>query len=268
MSASKPPSLDSSPASAWVALQCIAGTAGSCGENLGAALTGRLNTESGNRHVNDWVAKMMRTADVQLSVEGLEHDQDPSQPLIVMSNHLSLFDIPVLLTAIPGRARMIAKKELFSIPFFGETMRRTGFIFIDRNDRKKASEALASSRSLLASGSRVWIAPEGTRSRSGEMLPFKMGPFRLAIETQTAIWPAIVEGTEQIIAPETSKVRRGVHVRVRFLPIMQVAGVLTRPTQRLGGTRAGADDHRTTRTAFGQWDTNPERLTPFQPSRA
>src|SRR5262249_53057052 len=108
-----------------------------------------------------WSKHILDSAEVELIVNGREHAGDGSEPLIVMSNHQSLFDIPVLFQAIPGKIRMVAKAELFRVPVWGRAMLAAGFIRIDRADHQQAVESLREgSASLLGRGTRVWIAPE------------------------------------------------------------------------------------------------------------
>jgi 1-acyl-sn-glycerol-3-phosphate acyltransferase len=135
-----------------------------------------------------------------------------------MSNHQSLHDIPVLYCTVPGRVRMVAKKELFDVPIWGRAMRASGFICIDRSDRTQAIESLRASESLLTAGTRVWIAPEGTRSDTGELGPFKSGGFRMALDTGCRILPIAIEGTRHVLPARKVVVRRGHHVVVTMLP--------------------------------------------------
>src|SRR5690242_11883040 len=87
-----------------------------------------------------WSRTLVEKAKIDLVIEGREHAGDGSEPLIVMSNHQSLFDVPVLFQSIPGKLRMVAKSELFKIPIFGPAMLAAGFLRIDRGDRNQAIE--------------------------------------------------------------------------------------------------------------------------------
>src|SRR5262245_62554370 len=165
-----------------------------------------------------WSKHVLDSAKVELSVEGRENAGDGSEPLIVMSNHQSLFDIPVLFQAIPGKLRMVAKAELFQVPVWGQAMLAAGFIRIDRADHRQAVESLRErGGSLLASGTRVWIAPEGTRSRTGEVGQFKSGGFRMALEHRVRILPVAIEGTRNVLPAKGFVVQNGKRVVVRVL---------------------------------------------------
>lgn len=166
-----------------------------------------------------WSHKLLRDAEVDLEVRGREHAGDGREAMIVMSNHQSLYDIPVLFQALPGSIRMVAKAELFRIPVWGSAMIAAGFIRIDRRDHKQAVESLrATGGALLASGTRVWIAPEGTRSKTGALGPFKSGGFRMALDFGVRILPVAIEGTREVLPATGWTVERGKKVRVTVLP--------------------------------------------------
>src|SRR6185369_7857708 len=122
---------------------------------------GAVPTEVADARLDWWSKKLLADARIDLEVRGREHAGDGSEPLIVMSNHQSLYDIPVLFQALPGRIRMVTKDELFRVPVWGKAMTAAGFLRIDRRDRDQAVSALRDQGgSLLAAGTRVWIAPE------------------------------------------------------------------------------------------------------------
>jgi 1-acyl-sn-glycerol-3-phosphate acyltransferase len=175
--------------------------------------------EASDRRLAWWADKLLRNAGVDLHVEGREHAGDGTEALLVMSNHQSHYDIPVIFCAVPGRIRMVTKAELFKVPIWGPAMRAAGFIEIDRRSRDKAMGALrGQGESLLAAGTRVWIAPEGTRSRTGALGPFKSGGFRMALETGTRILPVAIQGTREVLPADGVVVRVGKRVVVTILP--------------------------------------------------
>jgi len=166
-----------------------------------------------------WTAKLLRDAEVDLEVRGREHAGDGSEAMLVMSNHQSLYDIPVLYQSLPGSLRMVAKAELFRTPVWGRAMIAAGFIRIDRDDRQQAVESLrATGGALLASGTRVWIAPEGTRCKTGVLGPFKSGGFRMALDFGVRILPVAIDGTRNVLPATGWIVEKGKHVTVTVLP--------------------------------------------------
>lgn len=125
-------------------------------------------------------------------------DNLPDMPFIIMSNHQSNFDILALLAAIPDRFYWIAKKELFDIPLFGSSMKRGGYIPLDRSDGRKALKSMEVAASMIHQGRSVVIFPEGTRSRDGRLLPFKRGGFMLAVRAGVPVVPVTVNGSGRV----------------------------------------------------------------------
>lgn len=115
-------------------------------------------------------------------------------PFIVVANHQSILDI-LLLSRVPREMKWIAKEELFDLPWVGWMLRMSGDIPIRRGDAESGGEALARARTYLSRGMSVMLFPEGTRSRTGKLLPFKSGAFRLAAETGVPVLPIAVHGT-------------------------------------------------------------------------
>jgi len=147
----------------------------------------------------DWSRDVLKAAGTPVLAEGLE-SIPRGQPLMYASNHSSMFDIWTLLATLPGSVRMVAKQELFKIPLLGGAMRAAGHIPIDRAARKKAFEAYDKAAKTIREGiSSILVFPEGTRSRTGELLPFKNAPFGLAIAAQVPIVPVYVHHTFEIL---------------------------------------------------------------------
>jgi 1-acyl-sn-glycerol-3-phosphate acyltransferase len=180
---------------------------------LDAAL-GRLTRQSVDRRLSSWASRLLREAAVCLDVEGLEHVRDKDETFVVMSNHQSHFDIPVLYATFPRCMRMVAKKELYKIPVFGTACRAAEMIEVDRANPQRSRESIALAKDRLRSGVNVWIAPEGTRSTTGKLGSFKKGGFILALDTNTRILPITIDGTRFVVPPHSVRVHRGHSVRV------------------------------------------------------
>jgi 1-acyl-sn-glycerol-3-phosphate acyltransferase len=114
---------------------------------------------------------------------------------LYFANHESIFDIFLLLAALPGRLRFLAKKSLFSVPVLGWSMAAAGFVPIDREDRRRAAESLDVAGRRIRDGMRVIVFPEQTRTRTGDLLPFKKGGVLLALKTGAPIVPVGIAGT-------------------------------------------------------------------------
>lgn len=133
---------------------------------------------------------------------------------IVMCNHSSHYDIPLSTAALPYSVRMLAKKELFNIPFWGRAMKASNFISIDRQNKRQAIKDLKKAKNVLENGIVLWIAPEGTRSNDGKLLPFKKGGFRLALDMQATIIPIGIIGSNKILPTKSIDITKGIHAEV------------------------------------------------------
>jgi 1-acyl-sn-glycerol-3-phosphate acyltransferase len=173
----------------------------------------RVTKEVCDQRLARWSTNIVNNAKIDLEVLGREH-LEPGHTYLVMSNHQSLYDIPVLFHVIGANLRMVTKTELFKIPIFGPAMAAAGFIDIDRSNRDRAIESLAVARRKLAEGTHVWIAPEGTRSKSGKLLPFKKGGFQLALETLQPVLPVTLRGTRDVLPAKGARSYEGAHVTV------------------------------------------------------
>ncbi len=145
-----------------------------------------------------WSRGQLRAAGVEVQV--LHQDRVPvGRPVIYVSNHQSWFDILSLASTLPDPVRFVSKKELARIPILGGAMRAAGHIFIDRQNRQRAFSAYDQAAEIIQGGTSAVVFAEGTRSRTGELLPFKKGPFVLAIAAQVPIIPVYCAGTFEIM---------------------------------------------------------------------
>lgn len=154
----------------------------------------------------------VRLTGVKVETAGLEK-LDASRTYIFMSNHTSNLDPPILLPLIPRRTSVMAKKELFSYPILGEVMRIGALVPVDRGNRDAGIEAVKAAAEVVRQGISMTIYVEGKRSFDGKLLPFKKGPFYLAMECGVPIVPITIVGTHEImpkarfrISPGTAKI--------------------------------------------------------------
>ncbi len=136
----------------------------------------------------------MRAAGIRVRRTGLER-LDPAKAYIFMSNHVSNLDPPVLLPALPGRASVLTKREVFRIPILGYAMKKVRMVPIDRANRESALASLHAAGDALRSGLHLMIFPEGTRSPDGRLQSLKKGPFHVAQQTGVPIVPVTLLGT-------------------------------------------------------------------------
>ena len=149
-----------------------------------------------------WVARTgvrwgLRLSGVKVKLAHPEYAfEHPS--CVYVSNHVSNLDPPVLFMVLP-RVAFVLKQELERIPLLGYVMGLGGFIYVKRKDRNSRKLAQEKAVATLRQGISVIIFPEGTRSRDGELLPFRPGPFTIAIEAQAPIVPVTVHGARQLM---------------------------------------------------------------------
>lgn len=181
------------------------------------AFAGRVTREVCDARLAGWSRAVIANARIDVDVQGREH-LVRDETYLVMSNHQSHYDIPVLFHVIGPNLRMIAKRELFGVPIFGNALRAAGFVEIDRADRNAAIRNLEQARSLLRAGTHVWIAPEGTRSTTGHLGPFKKGAFYLALDAELPILPVTLSGTRNVLPAHGLLSSAGARVKVTIHP--------------------------------------------------
>ncbi|MGB8888568.1 MAG: lysophospholipid acyltransferase family protein [Candidatus Korobacteraceae bacterium] len=181
---------------------------------LWAWLTGNVNPLY---YISATLAKWgVLVAGVKIERRGLENLQ-PGQNYIVMANHSSNLDPPVLIPSVPGRCSVLVKKEVFRIPILGTGMRLAQLVAVDRSDRDAAIESVHNAVKVLRQGLHMLVYPEGTRSSDGRLLPFKKGPFHLAMESGVPVLPVTLLGTYECW-PKTRFALRPGTVTVVFHP--------------------------------------------------
>ncbi|HET8634680.1 MAG TPA: lysophospholipid acyltransferase family protein [Gemmatimonadales bacterium] len=154
-----------------------------------------------------WGRSLLAVNGLGVRVDGMEH-LEPGRSYVFASNHTSFADIWVLFAHLPGSVRFVAKKELLSIPIFGQALRARGEIPINRTNLRDAFAAYDEAAERLRAGLSAIVFVEGTRSRDGKLHDFKKGPFVLAIRAGVPIVPVFIEGTFEALPPGGWYVRR------------------------------------------------------------
>ena len=164
---------------------------------------------AGEFFVNLWSSAFLAVAPLRWKVAGTEHVQ-PGTQYFFLANHLSNFDIPLLFRAIPTPIRFLAKKELYKIPVFAQALNVAGIVKIDRGAGAASYAAINEGvAKAKKNGYSLIVFPEGTRSRDGELHPFKKGAFRMAISTGLPVVPVTVNGTWEVWPPGSKLFYKG-----------------------------------------------------------
>ncbi len=147
-----------------------------------------------------------------------------SGPFIAVANHQSIADIPAI-SFLPWEMKWVSKESNFKVPGFGWMMTMAGDVRLKRGEKESAKSAMSKCKWYLDRGMSVMLFPEGTRSSDGEIMPFKDGAFRLAIETQTPILPIAVAGSRHAIPKNSWIFGVKCQVRVEVLPPIETKGL-------------------------------------------
>lgn len=206
---------DTAQGSTLVFLQGIAITARDSLRAVWSSTSGRMNKERSQALLDSWSRALLRSAQAEVRVEGAHH-LSSDKPYVYMSNHSSFLDIPALFVACGRRLRMVAKAELGNVPLFGKALRSMDFVLVDRGRPERSIRQLEVAKALLRDGTSVWIAPEGTRSQTGALGPFKKGGFHLALQLGIPIVPTYIEGTRALLPAHGTRVNPGGTIAVRF----------------------------------------------------
>ncbi|RFA30526.1 hypothetical protein CAI21_05625 [Alkalilimnicola ehrlichii] len=221
-------------ASFWVIAKSLGITLWISVRTLFEVYTGRFRREVGDRRLRWWSSRLLKYVGVDCRVANPHGFAfEPGKRYVVMCNHRSLYDIPITFVALPGSIRMLAKKELFKVPIWGQGMRAGEFISIDRVNFEQAVKDLEAAKAKMASGIILWAAPEGTRSREGALLPFKKGPFRVALDTGAVILPIGIRGADRVLPPKTTRFSFGERVDIAIGKPIDSAEYATTEIKRL-----------------------------------
>ena len=190
--------------------------------SLAYSLLGKkFPTELGHKFGIQWGQRVMAwTPGWHVEISGKENIPPPHSPYILVANHESAADIfAIYLLGI--QFKWIAKYELFKIPFLGSSMKRNGYVPIKRGDKNAHAEALNACKEWIGKGFSVLFFPEGTRSEDGKPKKFKIGAFKLAIETKVPVLPVVLSGSGKLL-------RKGGYfpnsaiLKIRVLPLVQL----------------------------------------------
>lgn len=178
---------------------------------------GALSHPVGRPLLRLWGRGMLRILGVRLVLRGQQHLRGRASR-IVPFNHASTLDIFIVQATLPDHGVPVAKREFIRVPLIGWTVYLLDFVLLDRKDRRRAAASLSRAADRIRRERlSVVIAPEGTRSRTGELGPFKLGPMHLAVASHAPLVPMIIHGSARAM-PHGQLWSRGGTVVVEFLP--------------------------------------------------
>jgi 1-acyl-sn-glycerol-3-phosphate acyltransferase len=161
-----------------------------------------------------WARTFLLVTGTRVEVDGLEK-LDANSSYVFSGNHISNIDIPVMIGHLPVSVRFLAKKELFKVPVLGAAMRSIHMVETDRHAGPMAHREINEQVTrVVAEGLSLVIYPEGTRSKDAEMMPFKKGAFRIAIDNAMPMVPVTITGSERVWKPAAKLIFGG---RVRLV---------------------------------------------------
>ena len=156
----------------------------------------------------------------------------PRQSMVMVCNHLSYMDVPVLFATLPLQFRILARQGLFRIPFLGGHLKRAQHLPVDQSNPRASLRSLQLAAAAVAGGLPLFIFPEAGRSFSGEMRPFVPGAFHIAIQAQVPVVPMVLVGTYEVLPPGTAHLRPGV-IELIVCPPVPTAGLDRRQAPEL-----------------------------------
>ena len=172
--------------------------------------TGRLQ----HRVAVTWARMLLAVFQVKVEVIGAAK-LDPEQNYVFCSNHFSLVDTPIMFSSMPREFRILARHGLWRIPFIGWHLNRAGHVPVNRENPRQAKKSITRAAEKIRSGYSTLLFPEGGRTRTEEMRPFKPGAAYIAIEAGVPIAPMAIVGSRNILAPGSTHLRPGrVELRV------------------------------------------------------
>jgi 1-acyl-sn-glycerol-3-phosphate acyltransferase len=184
-----------------------------------------ISTKKANKFIGHYLFSpaVLSVCLIRWKVSGKENI--PNYPAIYISNHTSLLDIPILFAAINQPLFYVAKMELKRVPFLGQYMQAMGMIFIDRSNREQAMLSMRSAIQDIAEGKSIVVFPEGTRSKTGQLQPFKRGAFVIACEGEIPIVPVIIHGGSRALKSGSFSLRP-TKIEIEICPVVQATSFM------------------------------------------
>ena len=184
---------------------------------------GDRGREEGRRLIRWWSRQFITAAGLDYEVFGLENIQ-PGQNYIIMSNHRSHLDGPLLNVTTPFTFSFVIKQSIADVPVWGDAVTSAGYVPVVREDKQKAKKDILSATQILEKGESLLVFPEGTRAPGDEFLPFKKGGVVLAIQAGVPILPVAISGTGHVLPKKALHVSPG-HAIIRYGKPIETRGL-------------------------------------------
>jgi 1-acyl-sn-glycerol-3-phosphate acyltransferase len=188
-----------------------------------------------------WGKRLVRLGGWKVRAEGLSHL--PREGAVLVVNHQSLLDIPLLLSVLPGEIRFLAKRDLARIPLFGRAMLMAGNLLIDRDDPRDMLHLVREAAGRIRGGQSVVVFPEGTRSADGTIGEFKSGAFSIARKSDARVVPIYIDGIRRAL-PKGSLRIHPAEIGLMVLPPIDPKEGLSRQGMADEARRRIAEAHR------------------------
>jgi 1-acyl-sn-glycerol-3-phosphate acyltransferase len=169
--------------------------------------------------VRPWAKSVLFSIGVKLDVQGL--DNVPDEPSIIMYNHQSALDILAFIAALPIDWKAVMKKEVGNMPFIGWVSKLAGHYFVARDGSERDTKEVKKIVTRIRSGPSVLIAPEGTRSKDGRLLPFQKGGFLIAMLAKVPVVPMVITGGLKLKSKDSKVLKQGT-MKVEILPAIYI----------------------------------------------
>ncbi len=183
-----------------------------------------------------WALPMLKFSGVKVDVRGRERVTARQKGFLILFNHSSLIDIPILYAYFPRMFSFGAKIELFKIPFFGRAMELCGVLPIDRSNRNKVMKIYQDAIARVNGGESFALAPEGTRQNEPRLGKFKRGPFEFAVNAQMDIVPVVLAGAFYVLPRSSVWINSGKWSRkvlMEILPPVSTEGMTLEQLENL-----------------------------------
>lgn len=177
-----------------------------------------------------WAKTLLKKIGITLQLHGEDNLPGPGEAAVLVANHQSYLDIPILLSIVSPPPAILAKKELGKIPILGYWIRQLGCVLVNRNDARSGIEAIRQSQTVIMSGKSFAIFPEGTRSKSAGFGEFQAGAVHIATKTGASIAPIFIDGSYMGFEGNGNRLKPA-NVRVVIMPRVET-GELTRSQQK------------------------------------